>query len=162
MRICQNILRQINNTIRNCQNMSWRGGVVCTFSDVLKFDRKYVKKFDFAWGGGGQLPPPSKIWNDVPDVGVYILLKKYHRLHLNRMRTWIESKFKESKLKRLQIFFYCMRRSVVHVSQWIIYVDSFSFFSFKFRNLIRLTYYQVFNIIQEFHWIIQQCVPKYL
>ena len=30
--------------------------VVCTFSDVLKFDRKYAKKFDFAWGGGGICP----------------------------------------------------------------------------------------------------------
>ena len=29
------------------------------FTFILKFDKKYVKKFDFAWRG--HLPPPSKI-----------------------------------------------------------------------------------------------------
>ena len=67
MRICQNIFKQINNTIRNCENMSGGGGGVCTFSDVLKFNRKYVKKFDLAWGG--HLPPPKqnlkrRAWNE--------------------------------------------------------------------------------------------------
>ena len=57
MRICQNIFRQNNNTTRLCENMS--GGF-----QAFKNSIKYVLKLDCL--GGAFVPPPSKIWNDVP------------------------------------------------------------------------------------------------
>ena len=64
MRICQNIFRQISNTIRNCENMAMGGGGWSARFQM--FEIRY--NFWFCLGGAFAPPPLSKIWNDVPAV----------------------------------------------------------------------------------------------
>ena len=71
MRICQNIFRQINNTIRNCENMS--GGWSARFQTFKNSIKNTLRNSILL--GGGICPPPSKIWNDVPVEEVKILMQ---------------------------------------------------------------------------------------
>ena len=50
------------------QNKLSFGDIIYEKLNLFCLRLKYVKNFDFAWGGAFAPPPLSKIWNDVPAV----------------------------------------------------------------------------------------------
>ena len=84
------LVSQINKITLNCEYMSGEGGVgLRTFSDVQKFDKKYVKNFDFA--SGGAFAPPKQ---NLKRRACYVRLLRYmHNLYLYQLKYVLYTRF---------------------------------------------------------------------